>query len=356
MAFDPENSGDVAAALAQTFAPQLFHQMNREAATLAHLKGEVGGGKNCAWDVEFTGTTGLTESSRAEGADVADADYGTDIPVPATLDWAEYGEPFALTETEIIEAATSSGTPEALVDIIGDRVLLRGAKLAAAVNADVFSGDGTDSSGNKNIVGFYGGACDDSGLYATINRATYDEWKSTVLANGSVARALTLDLLAQAEEQLFKKCGRAPICLCTSAGVRRKYQGLFQEVQRVVTPGTPPPQWDPVPNENEYFYQGAPVRRDRQAPAGKLLMMAMEPKIRFLPPMGQDKNTVETRIRQMMGTTGGPDGRMTASAMPFQITPLAKTGTSVKFLLTVRPQLVVPRPNAFVVIEDISES
>lgn len=355
MVFDPENLSDVAAALAQTFQGALYHQMNREAATLARLEGEVGKGKNCSWDTEFTGTTG-TADAVAEGSDVPDTEYGTDIPVPATLAWSEYRTSFALTEVELIAAQESKGTPEELVNILGDRILLRSQLLAQKINQDLYSGTGTSGGGHPNIVGFHGGALAASGTYANINPATYTEWVSTVLANGGVPRALTLDLLAQAEEQLFRTCGRSPLKLLTSTGVRRKYAGLFQEIQRVVTGGPAPVRYDPVPGENEYFYQGAQVCRDRDAPSGKIIMLGMEPKVRFMPPLGRDKNTVEAQIRALAGGTGGPDARITGSMVPFQITPLAKTGTSVKFMLTARPQLVTFRRNAYVVISDISES
>jgi hypothetical protein len=349
-----ENLAAVAGALAQTFAEPLYHQMNREATMLARMEAKPGRGKNCAWDVEFSGSG--TADSVAEGSDVAEGEFTTDVPVPATLSWALYRAAFKLSETEVKAAASSIGTPEALVDILGDRLLLKGQQLASKINVDAFLGDGTDGSGNNTLVGFYGGALDDAGTYANINRATYTEWKSTVLANGAVPRALTIDLLNQAEEQLFQKCGRSPLWLMGSSGVRRKYSGLFEEVRRLSTDGRGPLRYEA--GATELFYQGAPVLRDKDAPSGKLIMAAAEPVIEFLPALGADREGIMKRMQMLSGGNGGgtPGTRATATSIPFEIIPLAKTGNSIKFALSVEICMKITRPNAFVVIEDISEA
>lgn len=350
-----ENLAAIAAALSQTFQDPLFHQMNREATCLSKLDAKPGRGKNCAWDVEFSGS-GAGADTVAEGSDVADGEMTTDVPVPATLSWGLYRAAFKLSETEVKAAASSLGTPEALVDLLGDRLLLKGAQLASKINSDVFLGDGTDGSGNPTIVGFHGGACDDTGTYANINRATYAEWKATVLANGAVPRALTMDLLAQAEEQLFLKCGRSPLWIMTSAGVRRKYGNLFESVRRLSTDGRGPLSVEA--GATDMFYQGAPIYRDKDAPTGKMIIAAAEPVVEFLPAIGADREGIVKRMQMLTGTNGQglPGTRATATSIPFEITPLAKTGASIKFSLSVELAMKVVRPNAYVVIEDISEA
>lgn len=349
-----ENLAAIANALSQTFADPLYHQMNREAATLSRLEARPGRGKNCAWDVEFSGSG--SADTVAEGSDVAEGEFTTDVPVPATLSWGLYRAAFKLSETEVKAAASSIGTPEALVDIVGDRVLLKGASLASKINQDLFAGDGTDGSGNPNVVGFYGGALGNSGSYAGIDRTTYTEWKATVLANGAVPRALTMDLLAQAEEQLFQKCGRSPLWILTSSGVRRKYSNLFEEVRRVATDGRGALQYNA--GASDLFYQGAPILRDKDATAGKLIMAAAEPMIEFLPPLGSNPEQIMKRMQQLSGTNGQglPGARATGTSIPFEIVPLAKTGNSIKFMLSCEIAMKVFRPNAYVVIEDISEA
>lgn len=224
----------VSNALSQTFEKELARQFNRATVLASIVPAKAGGGKNAAWDTAFSGATAATV---AEGADVSGGEYASDVNVPAVLDWAHYRSSFSVTETEIDAAASSVGIPTALEDIFGERINGSMTKLAALVNSDMFSGTGTDGSGNKTIVGLYGGSCDATGIYATINRATYSEWAGNVLANGSVARPLTTDLLATAEASIFTRSGKDFDFIIASPGVCRKYEALFQSLQRVSIDG-----------------------------------------------------------------------------------------------------------------------
>jgi hypothetical protein len=352
-----ESYSDIAAALSQTFDRDLYHQFNREATFLSLLEARPATDKTLSWDVEFTGS-GTTPGAVAEGSDVAAGEFNTDKPVPASLPTGLYRAAFHMSDSEIKKARISGGSPEALVNILGDRMLTKGAYLASIINQDLFSGTGTSTlgvGGQPNIIGLYGGAIAASGIYANINQATFSEWASTVLANGGVSRPLSVGLLDQAEEQLFLKCGRSPNFIMTTAGVRRKYSGLFEEVRRIVGDGMG--NMSRNAGSKELFYQGEPVRRDKDAPTGKLIMGCAEfMRVEFLPPLDLDEEGVRKKMAMLQGTTGDPGARLTGTSIPFEITPLAKNGNSVKFMLSLELQLKILRRNAFVVINDIDQT
>lgn len=340
---------DVAAALGTRFQRDLYHQFNRNATTLALVPARPATNKVPAWDVTFT--DGAAPAAFAEGSDVQTSEFGADKNVPATLGWGMYRAPFALSDSEVMQAMQGIGSPEALEDILGERMLTRAAYLAAKINQDLFVGDGSDGSGNPTLVGFYGGGLAATGSYAGIDRGTYPEHATTVLANGGVPRPLTADLLNQAEAQLFTKCGRNHDFMMTSVGVRRKYKGLFETAVQWRTPDT-----QNIPGVTDPEYGNVPVKRDKDASAGKLIMGVREfLEVQFLPGLG-GRDTVMEQMRTLQGINGNPGATPTATSIPFFITPLAKTGNSVKFNLWIQLQLCIRRCNAFVVIEDISEA
>lgn len=355
-----ETLASVSNALSQTFAPNIARQFNRQAILLSMLEARVGRGdaKNVAWDTEFSGATA---GSVAEGSDVQTTEYTTDTPVPAILPWGTYRSSFQITENEIDAAAMSMGSPTALMDMFGERVMNAVTKLASVMNADAFSGTGVDGNGNPNIQGLFGGSTDATGVYAGINRSTYTEWAGNVLANSGIARPLTFDLLYQLEQQIFIACGERPTHIVTTAGVFRKYAGLFEAIRRI--PGDAGLRYDTGPalaqnGEGSLFFDGIPVIRDRNAPTGKLAMInANYLDVKFLPHVNPG-DAFGYAQAMAFGTTGGDTGQTqkTPTPVPVRIVLLAKTGDSVKASVKAVVQLAFKRPNAFGYIADISET
>lgn len=339
----------VAAALGTRFQRELYHQFNRNASTLAQIQARPATNKVPAWDTTFT--AGAAPAAFAEGSDVNTSEFGSDKNVPATLGWGMYRAPFALSDSEVMQAMQGIGSPEALEDLLGERMLTRAAYLASKINQDFYAEDGTDGSGNPTLVGLFGGALAATGVYAGIDRSTYPEHATNVLANGGTPRSLTVDLMNQAEALLYSACGRNHDWIQTSVGVRRKYKGLFETAVQWRTPDS-----QNVPGVVDPQYGNVPVRRDKDAPSGKLIMGVKDfIEIQFLPGLG-GRDTVMEQMRTLQGNAGNPNAPVTATAIPFFITPLAKTGNSVKFNLWTQLQVCVRRCNAFVVIEDIAET
>src|SRR5690606_33596363 len=102
------------------------------------------------------------------------------------------------------------------------------------INTDIVVGTGTDGSGNPTIIGLLT-ALTDSGSYASINPATagQEAWVGNLVANGGVARPLTLDLLAKAEQLQYVASGQSCDVVVTTPGIKTKYEGLFNAIQRM---------------------------------------------------------------------------------------------------------------------------
>jgi hypothetical protein len=339
---------NISSALSQLFEAQLARQWNRMAVTAQLIEAERGRGKNVAWDVEFSGASA---GSVAEGSDVATSEFATDVVLPATLSWATYRSSFQISELEVDAAAGSQGSADALLDIFGERVLGANSKLISTINADIFAGTGTDGSGNSNLVGLWGGALDPTGTYAGIVRGTYTEFAGNQLANSSVARALTQDLLYQLEANIFTACGESPGVIVTSPGVVRKYAGLFESIRTVMTDGSAPSEF--AGGTSNMSWRGMPVIRDRNAPTGKLLMLNKNYlKMKYLPHVMLDEGSPK-KMETLVGSSGM--SVKNESRIPARLVILSKTGDSYKASLKTVLQLACARPASCGQLIDLSE-
>ena len=360
-----ENLASVSSALSTFFQEPLHHQWNRTAVLLGMLaaRGDIGDGKGkqVAFDVEFSGNTATTV---AEGSDVADAEYASDVNVPAILPWAHYRTSFKISETEYAAALSSGGTPEMLRRLFEERVMAGGAKLMRTIEQDLMTGTGVDSSGNPTIVGIYGGALVASGDYAGISATTYTEWASNILGNGGSTRALTSDLLAQADAEIFAAASEPWDVLITSAGVARKYEGLFTSATVPLirmNDGASRPDYGlgnangPTHQPLGLFYKGQPVTRVATNPVHKLaLLNTKKIQIKYLPHPQSPNDAAYSQIVEGQASNGF--GQIQATQIPIRIAMLAKTGESYKVMMTVTIQAAITRPNAMALVTDISET
>ncbi|HEU4728394.1 MAG TPA: phage major capsid protein [Kofleriaceae bacterium] len=338
-------------ALAQTFAAQLTRNWNRMARLAQNIPilsgGGQGGGQNVAWDVEFSGATA---ASFVEGSDPSAGDFNQDPITKAILPWGQYRAPFQLSNLEINAAAANISNAAELGNIVGERFVGAITKIISVINADLFTGTGTDGSGNPTIVGL-NTALANTGLYAGINKATFTEWQGNVNANGGTARPLALALLAAAEQAEFVASGMEPDALVCSAGVHSKYEGLFESIRRTVDSGQ-----GPIPSyqgsTGRLFWRGKPIIRDRNDPTGTLYGLNFAHlELRVLPWAGVPDGV---RVTQMEGqSSNGQDSQ--AVMIPVNVYPLARTGSAIKFMAEIYCQLKVLRPNAHFMIQDISE-
>ena len=367
-------------ALSQFFDKDLQRQWNRTTVFLGALaatpaRPSEGAGRNVAFDVEFSGATASTV---AEGSDVATTEYSTDVDQPAYFPWATYRSSFWVTEQEVDAARRSVGTPDELMDIFGARILSAGAQLASTIENDALIGTGVDGNGNPTLIGVYGGAIATSGAYGGINAATYTEWAGNVLANGGVSRALTHDLVEQADADIFQASSLPWDLAMTSAGVVRKWQTMFttggaaaQNIPLVRMNDNPAaPKYGlgsaldtsrgvMAAQQTGLMLKGQPLFRNRLNPTGKLaLLNTSHIKVKYLP---RALKQADIDFMQLMGIEGSsglgaPAPVVQATGIPMRVAVLAKTGDSYKISCRVTLQMAFTRRNAQAIVQDIAET
>jgi hypothetical protein len=127
------------------------------------------------------------------------------------------------------------------------------------------------------------GLIDDGTYVATLQniaRSTASYWKANVLANGGTLRALTLELMQQAQDEA-ETAGMGLISLITSDfAVRRKYINLLAADKRFVQPFTIEGGWPGLrpSEEGRRQYQavefnGVPYVADRYCPANTMFFI-----------------------------------------------------------------------------------
>lgn len=348
------NLAAISTALSQRFARPLARQYNRMAVLGGLIGSDPGFGKNVAWDVEFDGATA---SSYQEGSDVQSSEFNVDVLQPAVLSWGHYRSAFSLSETQINAAMSSQGSADAILRIVLERVLSSGRKLASVINQDMWNGTGTDGSGNPNIVGLLGGSLDATGNYAGLSRSTYSGWAGNVLANGGVARALSIDLLEQMFVNIFRASGTRPNAIVGDPDVIRKYSGLLEPARHIVG-GAQGPLNRYDTSTADYFFKGIPVLADKDGYTGTLAFLNTD-LIRkvFLPE--EPEASMDASWMEMVegeGSNGleGENKEENPLDLPFKVVALAKTGDSVKLFVKSVLNVKVERPNAFGLLKDIS--
>jgi hypothetical protein len=340
----------ISAALSQLFDPMWTKAMNRQCVLASLISKGEGEGKNCAWDVEFSGASA---AAYAEGADASTFD--SDESVPATLNWGQLRSSFQLTGTALAAAAGSRGSPEKLINLRLGKAEGSASKLLSLVNSQLYTG-----SGANNVTGLQS-ALAATGTYAGIAKASYSEWVGLEQANGGTPRPLTKSILDAAERAAYVASGRSPNCFILTPALGTKFEGLFDgpaksQISPDISPlaalmgsnGVIPP----VLVQNLVgYYKGRPVFRDKDCPTGQLFALNTdELKLVVLPQV-----TSDTAVMQAQMGLKGNDADA-ASGLSAKIIALAKTGDSEKYSLQIYLQLMVKCVNAHVWVKDLDES
>lgn len=339
---------NVAAAFSTTFAADLSRIWNRTAHLLPMLRVTNGygrgGGISVNWDVEPS-TGGASAATFTDGA--AFTDYEQDPLTTSTLAWGKYRSGFSLSDLEIAAAAANIGNADALGDIVGERLLGSMAAITDALEGDAFAGTSA-----PNIIGL-DTAIVSSSSYGGISSGTYPEWAGNVSSNGGTGRALTMNVLALADNQIFTASGMQPDFLITSPGVHAKYEGLFQSAFRVVSDNSQPIQ-SFQGSSDRLFWRGKTVIRARRATSGTLYMLNSDHVELVVLPQNQVPGSgIITVNRDGLNSNGQA---MNTIGIPFTVKPLASTGSMYNFMVSVYAQLKVKRPNAHARITDLLET
>lgn len=311
--------------LAQEYRGDVVRQINRRTATLKMLRIVPGEGKNIAWVPEMDGSFAETYS---EGADVST--YGQDAQSGAILTWGLYRANIAVTNLAM-DGAASSSSPDGNLQLWARHVVNGSAKLASAINADLFAGDGT---GTK-ITGF-STAIAGSGAYATLTDSNWVSYEA------NAAASVTFALIREDLRHIYEACGETPDMAVCSPAVFNKVGALFDATRR---------QMDSVRGGNgavklEFGFQALEVDgtvffRDKDCTANAIYYLNSDGvEIQYLPSASQ-----ALLIEAAGGEVQADDG-FGPVPLGFKYEMLAKTGPAEKAEILWTGNLVVTRRNA----------
>jgi len=341
-------------ALEQFIREQVVKQYNRSIVSTNLIAKQVGMGKNLAWDVSVGTGTGQVFS---DGQVVST--FNADTEVLATMAWAEYGDAFKI--TGLAEDASQFSKTQ-LGNLWMVKMMQARERAGKLINDDLWTGQGT--TGPQTLFGLTmgsNGPLSASGTYANINRGTYSQFQGITLSNGGVHRAISLSLIEYAFEQVFNASGKIPTfgvtnsntwrLLCELAGgERRVMQEVYVRGQKLnISLGF-----------NAVEINGVPVFKDISVPAGYLAFFSEDSiAFEYLPTnpsrvaRGKIMATVPVAgLPQEQDMTGAPAG----SGVPLvaNVIALPSQGNFESWMLDVTLGLKVPRPNAHVLISDIT--
>lgn len=343
----------VVAALPTLVADRVTKQMNRSAPLLQLLTHEAGFGHNLQWDAQFKNAGEVTDSTLGEGADVTT--FQDDDLVPAVLQWGNYSEAIALTGKAMAIARTV-GKPSDLADLFATKVVDAVMRLAKNIGRDCWTGSGA----TNRILGLYGGATLTSGAplsaagtYASINRATYADWQSNVLANGGTPRALSFQLMRDMRKKIYEACGEMPDLIMCDATIHEKYGMLFNDQRRYVQEITLRGQKFTLDGGYKALeFDGIPLIADINHPAGTMTFLNTSYlKCSSVP----DRAGADNRSPGMIALQVMPEEQLLSGSVPLQarLNPLAVTGDAYKLQMLLYPQLKLIRPNSCGVLADL---
>ena len=332
----------ISSALSTYFDPKLTRQWNRMARTISKFEAKPGTGKSVNWDISTSGQTALAYT---EGDDIQSTELLVDAKVPMILSWANYRNGFGLSELQLEAALNSPGSATQLMRLFGESVFESTAALSNKLNVDFFTGIGASNQ----LCGLDYSLLS-TGTYAT--QTVTGVLVSNLDTNGTVNRALTIDLMNKMESKIFVASGMRPDLIVTSPGVFNKYKGLFEPIRRVE--GMSVNRYDTSVSDDQVFFMGIPVIRDKDCPTGKMYFLNRDVVHLEYSPMSNFGDAVTFTVKSAEGSNGN-DGDGQEFGIPIKMQALAKTGDSVKFFLRTTCQVVVRRPNACGIISYISE-
>lgn len=207
--------------------PVIAEQLNNVATTYNLLPHKGGDGKQINFRVHNARNTA---AALAEGGTYAAAGYQGISN--AQLSWARIQVPVEVTKTAI---AASRNNQAALQDALSYELESASKDMINFINYNVVTTDGT---GSPVTVDGLPEAIDDStnyDPYAGITRSTNLWWKAQYMANSSVNRDLTLDLMRQMRTKIEKKGGKTKFVV-TSPELRDKFEAIMFALVRYVNP------------------------------------------------------------------------------------------------------------------------
>lgn len=343
------NVSSVSNALQKRFEEDIVSAIMRAAPMLQVLGPNVrdAEGQNIQWVVKFGDASAGSAAAISEGADVST--FNTDTKATAVLTYGTYHDAFEVTG-KALSVAMSAGNPRVLADLFESEIKDSSMRLAHALGTEFWLGDGS----GERMTGLLGGAILDSGTYANIDRATYTQWRGTILANGGTPRDPSFALLRALSTAIYKKCGMRPTLFAAGPATHDKFSALYQEqrryVQDIMSPGG---KVTLSGGHRAVEFDGVSLVEDVNLPEGKIVALNLDSLyFKQLPQPGQivtrsnGERPLETQGEMYNG--GGP------IRLRVRIQPLAINGDKFRFALYCYPQVQVRKPSAFGVLADLN--
>lgn len=349
MAYPVVDTSRIASILPQLLDSKIVETANRSATILQVIGHESSGNKNLAWDTEFKNAAEATDSSIAEGADVAT--YQDDDLVQAVLNWKTYSEAISVTGLAMTTARGTAGGGagvDELQDLWAQKMLRAVRRLGKNIGKDFWVGPGT---GNR-VLGLYGGSTltsgaplSNAGTYAGISRVTYTDWKANVLLNGGTQRALTFDLMRRMRRTIYEAGGEMPDMIVCDAEQHEAYGRLFGAERRYVEDITV--RGRKVTLDGGYKaleFDGIPVIVDVNHPAGYMSWLNSN-YVKLV--SSTDAATAANRSPGFVDLQVTPEEFLKSgyTGLRARLNPLAVTGDlyKIQMLLYWQPKLVNPK-------------
>ncbi len=317
--------------LAQEYRGDVVRQINRRTMTLKMLRVVAGEGKNVAFAPEGDGQ--LAENY-SDGADAAN--FGGDVQASAVLSWGLYRANVHVSKLTM-DAAKTSGSPIGNRMVWARNLVNASAKLAATLNAAMYSGAGTGTT----IAGL-DVALDTTNTYATINRTTgANSYFRAGLVDPGSPTAVSFALIRDDLRVAYEACGENPDVATCKPVIFNKVGALFDATRRSI---------DNISTAKgkitlDFGFQALEVDgtmfvKDKDCTAATIYYL--------------NTNHVELQYLPSANMSGLPQYPVAADdgfgpvPLGFDYEMLAKTGASEKAEVTSTLQLVVNRPNSCV--------
>ena len=336
-------TGNLSDVLATLYRDKIISQIQRACVLPQLLPVRPGTGKNIAWDVAFTNGSGYTNGGVADGASISV--QNSDVKVPAVLQYTSYVESFGV-GGRAQAAASASGNPMALVNLMGYEAMEAARRLASKLSTDFYTGTGASNQlqGLYSVTGTTYGALIATGVYAGIDRSTYSEWGCNVEAGSSINRELDFNLMREMRRLIYAASGEKPDLVVTDTIQFAKFGRLFGPNVRynkdVYLRGE---KISLVGGYTSLEFDGIPVIEDVNHPAGKMSFLNTNhcyiSQLPYAPEMSDGGGDVSLAgsAEEQFG-----EGNIKLSA---KIIPLYRAGDAKNFELVTYSQLVVDRPN-----------
>lgn len=294
------------------------------------------------WDVNVGGA----QVSGRSAATVPTV-QNTDNVIPATLPIGNYvaDHTFAVAITQLTNLGNlpDNMAPRALRNLFQSHVSTAFEVIFPKLNKLIWSGTGAADTTNLQVFGMQ--SVVGTGAYAGIDPATYPAWLAYRNVNGGTPRALSKQLFAEAEVEMFKR-GLVYDMIVTTAEIVELYTALFD-----ASSGKPGDDTADI-GFTGVEYKGRTIRKDADCPPGTIWFI----------------NSRDVRLHTFaQGVYGeaAPSGDYLLSQVTnsektqginFLIAQLPRTNPqSISYNISVMPQLQVFNRKSIAYIGDISE-